>query len=178
MQTDQHRGSTRRRFTGRLAAVVLAVGALSATTAMTAPGLAGAQGSTTATTISTTKDAKLGTILVAGTTPVYTLKSKKTCDAACLTARPPVLLPSGVTTATAGTGVDSSKLGTTTADGGSLQVTYGGKPLYWSSKDTGSGKPRGVGSDKFGKWALVVTKAGASSSGGGGSNPGTGGVSF
>jgi hypothetical protein len=66
-----------------------------------------------------------------------------------------------------------------TADGGGLQVTYGGKPLYWSAKDTGSGKPKGVGSDKFGKWALVVTKAGSSSSGGGGgSNPGTGGVSF
>ena len=160
---------------GRVAAAVLAVGALSVAMA---PGIAGAQGSTTATTISTAKDAKLGTILVAGQTPVYTLKSKKGCDAACLTARPPVLLPQGVTTPTAGTGVDASKLGTTTADGGSLQVTYSGKPLFWSSKDTGTGKPRGVGSDKFGKWALVVTKASSSSSGGGGGNPGTGGVSF
>jgi predicted lipoprotein with Yx(FWY)xxD motif len=158
-----------------VAAAALAVGALSVAMA---PGIAGAQGSTTATTISTAKDAKLGTILVAGDTPVYILKSKKACDAACLTARPPVLLPQGVTTPTAGTGVDASKLGTMTADGGSLQVTYTGKPLFWSSKDTGTGKPRGVGSDKFGKWALVVTKASSSSSGGGGGNAGTGGVSF
>jgi predicted lipoprotein with Yx(FWY)xxD motif len=173
-QMDQHQRS-RRRWIGRVAAAALAAGALSVAMA---PGIAGAQGSTTATTISTAKDAKLGTILVAGQTPVYTLKSKKACDAACLTARPPVLLPQGVTTPTAGTGVDASKLGTTTADGGSLQVTYSGKPLFWSSKDTGTGKPRGVGSDKFGKWALVVTKASSSSSGGGGGNAGTGGVSF
>ena len=173
-QMDQHRGSTRR-WASRVAAAALAVAALSVAMA---PGIAGA--STTATTISTTKDAKLGTILVAGDTPVYILKSKKACDAACLTARPPVLLPQGVTTATAGSGVDASKLGTMTADGGSLQVTYAGKPLFWSTKDTGTGKPRGVGSDKFGKWALVVTKASSSSGsgGGGGGNPGTGGSSF
>jgi len=181
MQTDHHRGSTRRRFTSRLATVVLAVGALSAATAMTAPGLAGAQGSTTATTISTTKDAKFGTILVAGDTPVYIMKSSKAaCDASCQSERPPVLLPQGVTTPTAGKGVDAAKLGTTTADGGKLQVTYTGRPLFFSAKDTGSGKPRGIGSDKFGKWAVVIPKGAASSNsgGGGGSNPGTGGVSF
>jgi len=178
-QMDQHPRPAKRWSVGRLAATALAAGALSAAMATMAPGIAGAQMSTTATTISTTKDGKLGTILVAGSTPVYTLKSKKTCAGACLTARPPVLLPQGMTAATAGAGVDASKLGTMTGDGGSLQITYGGKPLFWSSKDRGSGKPRGVGSDKFGKWALVVTKAGASSnSGGGGSNPGTGGVSF
>jgi predicted lipoprotein with Yx(FWY)xxD motif len=177
-ETDQHRGSTRRWWAKRLAAAALAVGTLGAATATVAPGVAGAQSSTTATTISTAKDSKLGTILMAGNTPVYTLKSKKACDSACLTQRPPVLLPQGVTTPTAGTGVDASKLGTTTADGG-LQVTYGGKPLFWSAKDTGSGKPRGIGSDKFGKWALVVTKPGSSSnSGGGGSTPGSGGASF
>ena len=180
MQTDQHRGSTRRRFAGRLAATVLAVGALSAATAMTAPGLAGAQGSTTATTISTAKDAKFGTILVAGDTPVYILKSSKAaCDSTCQTQRPPVLLPQGVTTPTAGKGVDAAKLGTTAASGGGLQVTYTGRPLFWSAKDT-SGKPHGIGSDKFGKWVVVIPKGAASSNsgGGGGSNPGTGGVSF
>src|ERR1043166_3544423 len=116
-QMDQHRGSTRR-WASRVAAAALAVAALSVAMA---PGIAFA--STTATTISTAKDAKLGTILVAGDTPVYILKSKKACDAACLAARPPVLLPQGVTTATAGSGVDASELGTMTADGGSLQVT-------------------------------------------------------
>jgi predicted lipoprotein with Yx(FWY)xxD motif len=177
-QTEKTQGSTRRRSARRLAAAALVAGALSAALAMTAPGIAGAQGSNTATTISTIKDSKVGTILVAGDTPVYTLKSKKACDATCMTARPPVLLPQGVSTPTAGSGVDASKLGTMTAGSG-LQVTYGGKPLYWSAKDTGSGKPKGVGSDKFGKWALVVTKAGSSStSGGGDKNPGSGGVSF
>jgi predicted lipoprotein with Yx(FWY)xxD motif len=161
---------------GRFAATALAVGALFAVT-MTA-GVAGAE---TATTISTAKDAKFGTILVAGDTPVYILKSGKgACDAACQTQRPPVLLPQGVTTPTAGKGVDAAKLGTTAADGGNLQVTYTGRPLYWSAKDTGSGKPRGIGSDKFGKWVVVVPKGAPApnSDGGGDSNPGSGGVSF
>jgi predicted lipoprotein with Yx(FWY)xxD motif len=173
MQTDRQRVSTKRFSAGRIAAAAVAIGALLAV--MLAPGVAGAE---TATTISAAKNGKLGTILMAGDTPVYILKSSKVaCDATCQSQRPPVLLPQGTTAPTAGSGVDASKLGTATADGGSLQVTYGGKPLYWSAKDTGSGKPRGVGSDKFGKWALVVTKAGSSSSGGG-SNPGTGGNSF
>ena len=163
---------------GRVAAAAVALGALCA---VMATGIAGAGTSTTATTISTAKDAKFGTILVAGDTPVYILKSAKgTCDATCQAARPPVLLPQGVTTPTAGKGVDAAKLGTTAADGGSLQVTYTGRPLFWSAKDTGSGKPRGIGSDKFGKWAVVVPKGAPSSNSGGngGSNPGSGGVSF
>ena len=173
MQKNRQLGSTRRWSLGRSAVVAVAAGALLAVTMM-----AGVAGAETATTISTTKDAKLGTILVAGDTPVYVLKSTKAaCDTTCQAQRPPVLLPQGVTTATAGSGVDAAKLGTTAADGGSLQVTYGGKPLYWSAKDTGS-KPHGVGSDKFGKWALVVTKASSSSTPGGGTNPGTGGSSF
>ena len=162
---------------GRVAAAAVALGALCA---VMATGIAGAGTSTTATTISTAKDAKFGTILVAGDTPVYILKSGKSCDATCQTDRPPVLLPQGVTTPTAGKGVDAAKLGTTAADGGSLQVTYTGRPLFWSAKDTGSGKPRGIGSDKFGKWAVVVPKGAPSSNSGGngGSNPGSGGVSF
>ena len=89
-----------------------------------------------------------------------------------------MLLPQGVTTPTAGKGVEAAKLGTTAAGGGSLQVTYTGRPLFWSAKDTGSGKPRGIGSDKFGKWSLVVTKTSPAASTGGNENPGTGGVSF
>ena len=49
-------------------------------------------------------------VLVAGDTPVYTLKGK-TCNASCQKTQPPVLLPDGVSSATAGTGVDASKLG-------------------------------------------------------------------
>src|SRR6185503_19036726 len=104
--------------------------ALGALCAVMATGIAGAGTSSTASTISTAKDAKFGTILVAGDTPVYILKSGKgACDATCQTARPPVLLPQGVTTPTAGKGVEAAKLGTAAADGGSLQVTYTGRPL-------------------------------------------------
>ena len=175
MQTDRQRGSARLWSVGRLTAAALAASALVAV--MMAPAVAGAA---TATTISTAKDAKFGTILVAGDTPVYILKSGKgACDATCQAERPPVLLPTGVTTPTAGKGVDAAKLGTTAVDGGNLQVTYTGRPLFWSAKDT-SGKPHGIGSDKFGKWAVVIPKGAASpkSGGGGGSNPGSGGVSF
>jgi predicted lipoprotein with Yx(FWY)xxD motif len=50
------------------------------------------------------------------------------------------VLPKGVKKATAGSGVSASKLGTKTISGGVRQVTYGGKPLYWFSGDTGPGR--------------------------------------
>ncbi len=173
--TDRQRASTWRTSFGRIAAVALAVGGLSALAF--APSAAGAATSpTTATDVSTAKSAKLGTILVAGNT-VYTLKPGKTaCDAKCLKAWPPVLLPDGVTTATAGTGVDDSKLGTVTTDSGALQVTYDGKALYWFFKDKAAGQVHGNVTDKWGKWSTVVTKKSSSSSGG--SNAGTGGTAF
>lgn len=134
----------------------------------------------TATTISTTKNAKSGTFLVAddGNT-VYTLKpSKKACDTdpKCLKAWPPVLLPQGVTTATAGSGVSAAKLGTVSAAGGALQVTYSGKALYWFQKDKSPGQVKGNVKDKWGTWHSVVTVKPKSSSGK--KNPGTGGSSF
>jgi predicted lipoprotein with Yx(FWY)xxD motif len=157
-------------------AVALAIGVLSAVAF--APSIAGAATSpTTASEIDTAKSSKLGTILVAGNT-VYTLKpSKKACDAACLKIRPPVLLPDGVNTATAGTGVDESKLGTITTDAGALQVTYGGKALYWFSKDKAAGQVKGNLSDKWGKWATVITKK-SSSGGSDNTDSGTGGTAF
>ena len=176
-KTDRHRESTWRVSVGRIAAVALAIGGLSA--AAFAPSTAAAATSpATASEISTAKNAKLGTILVSDTgSTVYTLKASKTaCAAECLKARPPVLLPQGATTATAGTGVDASKLGTVAAADGTLQVTYSGKPLYWFSKDKAPGQVHGNVTDKWGKWSTVVTKK--SSSGSGGSNAGTGGVSF
>jgi predicted lipoprotein with Yx(FWY)xxD motif len=179
-RTGAQRPSTWRTSLGRLArvaAAAVAVGGLSAVAV--APSTAGAATSpTTASVISTAKNAKLGTILVSDTgNAAYALKASKTaCTAACLKIWPPVLLPEGVTTATAGTGVDASKLGTMAAAGGALQVTYFGKALYWYSKDKAPGQVRGNLTDKWGKWSTVVTKK--SSSGSGGSNAGTGGVSF
>jgi predicted lipoprotein with Yx(FWY)xxD motif len=164
-----------RRSLGRAAAVAVAIAALA--TIAVAPGAAGAAtGPRTATDISTIKNAKLGTLLVADET-VYTLKPSKTaCTAKCLAAWPPVELPAGVMAATAGTGVDASKLGTKPTADGALQVTYGGKPLYWFVKDTATGQVKGNITDKWGKWLSVVTVASKSHSGG--SNAGTGGVSF
>lgn len=169
--TNRRRSLRWRGSIGRLVAVALTVGGLSAVAF--APGTAGAS---TGGTISTTKDAKLGTLLVSDGNTVYTLTpGKSACDAKCLKARPPVLLPQGVTKATAGNGVDEAKLGTVAAADGALQVTFNGKALYLSAKDKSAGQARGVGSDKYGKWAAVVTKPGSDS---GDSNAGTGGVSF
>ena len=174
-QTARHHRSAGRRALRRAAAVAVAVAALSAVAV--SPGTAGAQTSPrTASEISTAKDAKFGTLLVAGEDTVYTLKPSKTaCTAKCLKVWPPVELPSGMTAATAGTGVDAAKLGTKALADGSMQVTYGGKPLYWFFKDKTPGQVKGNITDKWGKWLSVVTVPGKSKPS---SNAGTGGVSF
>jgi predicted lipoprotein with Yx(FWY)xxD motif len=140
-------------------------------------------GAATSVVVSTTKNATLGTILVSGKT-VYTLKASKTpCTTECLKIWPALMLPKGVTKATAGAGVSASKLGTVKRSGGALQVTYSGKPLYWFAGDTGAGQVHGDLTDTWGKWSVVVTAKTASSSSGsgsssGGSTAGSGGVSF
>jgi predicted lipoprotein with Yx(FWY)xxD motif len=173
-----------RRTTARMMRGVVLL--MVAATSLSAMALGAGAATKTATTISTAKDAKLGTILVAGTT-VYTLKGNKKCNAACLKAWPPVLLPDGASAATAGNGVDGSKLGTKMLTNGKMQVTYAGSPLYWYVKDKKAGQVKGNLTDKWGKWATVVVQkaAGGSGSGGsggsggtGGSNAGTGGASF
>jgi predicted lipoprotein with Yx(FWY)xxD motif len=172
--TDRHRRSTWRASAGRIAAAALAIGGLSA--AVVAPGIAGAATTPrTATEIATAKSDKLGTYLVADDLTVYTLKPSKTaCTAKCLKAWPLVLLPEGATAATAGTGVNASKLGTKTLSNGNVQVTYSGKPLYWFHKDKTPGQVKGNIKDKWGKWATVVTVKSSSSSSGSGSTDTTG----
>ncbi len=54
--------------------------------------------------------------------------------------------------------MNAAKLGTVTRSGGVLQVTYGGKPLYWFVGDTSAGQVNGNVTDKWGKWSAVVTK--------------------
>jgi predicted lipoprotein with Yx(FWY)xxD motif len=165
----------------RIAGVALAVGGLSGSLA-----LAGVANATTVTKISTAKNATLGTILVSGKT-VYTLKASKTpCTATCLKFWPAVTLPKGVTKAQAGSGVNAAKLGTKMTTSGVLQVTYGGKPLYFFVGDKAAGQATGNVTDTWGKWSTVVTvkpTSGSGSgttapSGGGGSTAGSGGVSF
>jgi predicted lipoprotein with Yx(FWY)xxD motif len=151
----------------RLAVAVLAVGGLS-----TAIASAGA-GAATSAHVSTTHNAKFGTILVSGKT-VYTLKpSKVPCRVQCLKLWPAVVLPKGVTTTTAGPGVNRARLGTVSGNGGSRQVTYRGKRLYFFIKDTAPGQVNGNNlATPWGKWSVVVTaKPTHSSSGTGASQP-------
>jgi predicted lipoprotein with Yx(FWY)xxD motif len=160
---------------GNLAVAAVALAGLSSL-ALGASAAGAATDQSTASVISTAKNAKLGKILASGTT-LYTVKpSKIGCDAECMAVWHPVVLPQGVMTATAGSGVDASKLGTKTAADGTLQVTYAGKPLYWFVKDTAPGQVHGNVSTKWGKWSAV--KMASSSSGSKPSSPSTGGNAF
>jgi hypothetical protein len=98
------------------------------------------------------------------------------------------VLPTGVTKAKAGSGVSASKLGTVKRNG-VVQVTYGGKPLYYFVGDTTTGQVNGDVTDTWGKWTAVVTKKSANSStgansgsgassGSGSSSAGGGGAAF
>lgn len=129
---------------------------------------------------------KFGTILVSGRT-LYTLVPSATpCTVTCLKYWPALLLPKGDTRASAGRGVVASKLGTVKRAGGRLQVTYGGKPLYWFFKDTAPGQVHGNLTDTWGTWSVVVIKKTAPSSttttDGGGTtsttSPNGGGIGF
>ncbi|MFD8733436.1 hypothetical protein ACFV06_00770 [Streptomyces sp. NPDC059618] len=105
-----------------------------------------------------TKSGPLGTILVnsKGHT-LYLFQSdktnKSTCNGDCAKAWPP-LKASG--TPTAGSGVNSKLLSTTTRSDGSKQVTYNGHPLYTFKEDTKAGQTNGQGLNAFGaKWYVV-----------------------
>jgi predicted lipoprotein with Yx(FWY)xxD motif len=120
-------------------------------------------GNATGATVSTAMNAKNGSILVdsAGRT-LYTLTNNGkavACSASCLNFWPPLLLASGTTQATPGSGVTG--LGTVSAAGGT-QVTANGLPLYHFSGDTSAGQANGEGISSFGgTWHVVK----ASSSG-------------
>ena len=143
---------------------------------------AGAVGASATSVVSTRKTAQFGTILVSGKT-VYTLKpSKVACGAQCLKSWPPVLLPKGVTKPRASAGVNAARLGVVKGAGGTLQVTYGGKRLYYFFKDSAPGQVNGNLTDEWGKWSVVVTAKPAHPSNKSGGSPttsaGSGGVSF
>jgi predicted lipoprotein with Yx(FWY)xxD motif len=146
-----------------VAAVALAVGTLSSSVLI--GGIAAAVSSHKVKhVVVSTRITKYGTILVSGKT-LYIIKSasKFPCTDSCLKIWPALLLPKGVRTATAGSGVNAATLGTVMRKGGSLQVTYAGKPLYWFYKDTRPGQVGGNITDKWGAWSVVVMKpAGAS----------------
>ncbi|MET9479694.1 hypothetical protein [Streptomyces sp. NPDC006638] len=81
--------------------------------------------------------------------------SKSTCEGACATAWPPFTVTSKPT---AGTGVKSSLLSTSTRSDGKKQVTYHGHPLYRFSGDPQPGNTNGQGVNAFGaKWYVMGT---------------------
>jgi predicted lipoprotein with Yx(FWY)xxD motif len=162
-ENEMSEKSTRRphlhRFrVGRIAIIACVAGALASATLTSSAFAAGS------VKVSTASSKKLGTYLVSGKT-LYTL-NKPTCTGKCLTYWPALLLPKGATRAVAGPGVNASMLGTKKVAAG-LQVTYGGKPLYFFSQDKGPGKVTGNNvKDQWGLWSIVVTvkpKSGGSS---------------
>jgi predicted lipoprotein with Yx(FWY)xxD motif len=167
---------------GHVAVATFAVAGLSAS--IFAAGTAGAATThiSKGVVVSTVKNSKLGTILVSGKTLYAVKPNKVACTTQCLKIWPELVLPKGMTKATAGTGVAASKLGTVTRAGGIRQVTYMGKPLYWFSGDKTTGTVNGNITDTWGKWSVVVTaKTGSTTGSGsssGGTNTGTGGVAF
>jgi predicted lipoprotein with Yx(FWY)xxD motif len=161
-----------------MAMVALAACGSSSSTAATAtqaPAASPSTGGTGASTpsVMTESNAKLGSLLVdSNGMTLYTLTNggkAVACTGACAKAWPPLLLPSGTTSASGAAGV--SGLGTVSVSG-STQVTANGLPLYRFSGDSASGDTNGEGLTSFGgTWH--VTAAGAAGAAGGATAPTT-----
>jgi predicted lipoprotein with Yx(FWY)xxD motif len=103
--------------------------------------------------------AGLGRVLVAGdghTLYVYTPdhQGSSTCYGVCARRWPPLLLPRGTRHAAAGPGISAAMLGTVRRKDGSVQVTYGGWPLYLYAVDVQPGQATGQGDD-MGLWYVL-----------------------
>lgn len=76
------------------------------------------------------------------------------CDATCESAWPPVMAFSS--RPSAAPGMQPGMLGALPREGGALQMTYDGKPLYRYAGDMGAAETAGHGvDDKWGHWRLV-----------------------
>lgn len=163
--------------------------AASGSSSASSPSAAGsAGGSTSGVTVSAKSVSGLGTVLVnqKGQT-LYMLTSEKgskiTCTASsgCLHVWPETDLPSGTTAAKAGSGVQSSLLGTVKGADGKMEVTYNGWPLYTFIGDSSAGQAKGQALTNFGGTWYVLNTAGnpvttkaSSANSGGGSSPSSG----
>ena len=106
---------------------------------------------------------KLGMILTDGRGRTLYLFKKDTkgvsnCSGACATAWPPVTTRG---TPVAGTGLTARLAGTITRADGTMQVTYGGHPLYRFVQDRAPGDVNGQGLTAFGATWYVVGANGA-----------------
>jgi predicted lipoprotein with Yx(FWY)xxD motif len=156
-------------------AALMLLSACGKSTTSSAGGGGGSAGQTGSTTVSTASVPGMGTVLVdARGFTLYVLSTETSgkimCTGSCATAWPPLLLPGGVTSATAGTGVSASKLGTIKRPDGGTQVTYNGMPLYLFTSDQSAGKATGQGVAGFS--VVTVTGSGAPSSSPAGSSSG------
>jgi predicted lipoprotein with Yx(FWY)xxD motif len=113
---------------------------------------------TATATVAVANNAKLGQILVDGSgRTLYLFQADKstssTCYGACAQYWPP-LLTSGAPQA--GSGANASLLGTTQRTDGTLEVTYGGHPLYYVVTDHNPGDATGQGLNNYGApWNVV-----------------------
>jgi predicted lipoprotein with Yx(FWY)xxD motif len=109
--------------------------------------------------IQTEQQQPIGTYLTDGEgRSVYLFMADKenqsTCYDACAQAWPPVLTEGQPQ---AGQDLDPQLLGTIERQDGSMQVTYGGWPLYYFVKDQGPGEIKGQDVMGFGaEWYLVT----------------------
>lgn len=106
---------------------------------------------------------KLGMILTDGRGRTLYLFKKDTkgvsnCSGACATAWPPVTTRG---TPVAGAGLTASLAGTITRADGTMQVTYGGNPLYRFVQDSAPGDVNGQDVTAFGATWYVVGANGA-----------------
>jgi predicted lipoprotein with Yx(FWY)xxD motif len=109
-------------------------------------------------TIKVATVAKLGQVLVDDSGRTLYLFEKdtgttSTCYGDCATYWPP-LLTNGAPQA--GAGANASLLGTTKRNDGTVEVTYGGHPLYYVVTDHNPGDATGQGVNNFGaRWDVV-----------------------
>lgn len=136
--------------------------------------------SSSAVSLSTKNVSGVGTVLVDGQgRTLYLLSSEKggkvTCTPSngCTKFWPEITLPKGATAATAGTGVQSSLLGTVKDASGNLEVTYNGWPVYTFVGDSGPGAAHGQGQVSFGGTWYVLSASGNPVTSHGGAQPAT-----
>lgn len=135
-----------------------------------------------ATTFSTAKVSGLGTVLVDGKgRTVYILTTGGHTNVPCTDASgctkvwPDLPLPSGMSAAHAGSGINSALLGTKKLSDGETYPTYNGWLMYEYTGDSGPGQGNGQGIKSFGGTWYALTASGnpvKSSSGGSGGGGG------
>jgi predicted lipoprotein with Yx(FWY)xxD motif len=162
---------TRRAFTFAAVATLLVLSACAKNASPSSSGTSGGSSTTSGNVmINSSSVSGVGTVLTnAQGFTLYHLKTETKaniqCTGSCTGTWPPVLVPAGSMSATAGGGV-SGALSTFTRPDGGTQVTYNGVPLYTYSGDTSAGQANGQGIQ--GVWyAVTASGSGGSSSGGG-----------